>query len=96
MAPSGAIKAENEPGSYSPTESVSSGVSANGEVTIRNVGRRSLAQEIEDCLERENKNHNEDAQTVAEVSIEHALLNWFLGREVEVGGFPSEMTIAEL
>ncbi|KAF5531111.1 hypothetical protein FNAPI_13383 [Fusarium napiforme] len=112
MAPSSRFRADNEPGPYSPTESVSSAVSADSEIAIRNVGRKSLAQEIEDCLERvgpqplyrslsqsanlqkENENRNEDAQTAAEVPIEHAVLNWFFGRQIE--DLPAELTISEI
>ncbi|KAF5611758.1 uncharacterized protein FTJAE_14163 [Fusarium tjaetaba] len=82
MAPSSTFGAENGPGPHSPTESVSSAVSVDSDIAIRNVGRKSLAQEIEDCLERK-ENRKEDTQTVAEVPIEHAVLNWFFGRQIE-------------
>ncbi|KAF5600362.1 hypothetical protein FPANT_2488 [Fusarium pseudoanthophilum] len=94
MTPSRTFGAENESGPHSPTDSVSSTVSADSERATRNVGRKSLAQEIEDCLRRENENRNEDAQTAAEVPIEHALLNWFLGRQIE--DLPSELTMSEI
>ncbi|KAF5715710.1 hypothetical protein FMUND_6719 [Fusarium mundagurra] len=93
MAPSSAVEAENEPGTRSPTESVFSTVSVDSEAALPNVGRKSLAQEIEDVMER-NQNRNEDAQTVAEDSLERAVLSWFLGRQVEVS--PFEITMAEI
>ncbi|KAF5589477.1 hypothetical protein FPCIR_6784 [Fusarium pseudocircinatum] len=94
MAPASTFEAEDEPGPHSPAESVSSTVSADGEAAIRNVGRKSLAREIEDCLERENRNRNEDTQPVVEFSIEHAVSNWFLGCQIE--DLPSEPSIGEI
>lgn len=52
MAPSSAVEAESEQAPQYPTESVISTVSSDGEGTIRNIGRKSLAQEIEDVMER--------------------------------------------
>ncbi|KAF5637187.1 hypothetical protein F52700_4924 [Fusarium sp. NRRL 52700] len=93
MAPSSAFEAENEPGTLYPTESVSSTVSSDGEVTLRNIGRKSLAQELEDLVERENRISNEDAQTVAANSVQHAIALWLFSREIE--GFSSEITYDE-
>ncbi|CVL07087.1 uncharacterized protein FMAN_15256 [Fusarium mangiferae] len=94
MAPSSAAEGENEQAPQSPTESVISTVSSDGEGAIRNIGKKSLAQEIEDVMERENRNRNGDTQTVAESSVGHEILASFLGCPAE--DLPSELTFHEI
>ncbi|KAF4485545.1 hypothetical protein FAGAP_11608 [Fusarium agapanthi] len=92
MAPSSAVEAKNEPGTPSPTESAFSAVFTDGEVGVRNTGKKSLAQELEDVMER-NKNSNEDAQTVAENPVKDTVFTWLFTREVEC--FTSFISYAE-
>ncbi|RBA15840.1 hypothetical protein FPRO05_12061 [Fusarium proliferatum] len=94
MAPSSAVEGESEQVPQYPTESVISTVSSDGEGTIRNIGRKSLAQEIEDVMERENRDRNEDTQTVTESSVGHEILASFLGCPVE--DLPSELSFHEI
>ncbi|KAF5580833.1 uncharacterized protein FSUBG_13298 [Fusarium subglutinans] len=92
MAPSRAAEAENKPWTPSPTESAFSTVSADGELALRNAGKKSLAQELEDVMER-NQSRNEDAPTIAENPVNDTVFTWIFSRSVE--GFTSQITYAE-